>query len=624
MDQDPVINKIDKHIRILYKNQREIEERVQYLFPVKSKEKAIDDVFNFCSDFDAIRSIGYLAAMKEQERRNILLLLTENNKDIIDFIKWLMITLMKNNFIFAALQHVLPSYFTERNIEIPELKPTKYDVFISYASEDIKFATILAERLRDEGVKVWFDKWQIKTGHRLSEKINEGIEHSIKMISVWSPDYFKQSKTWTKIELFSMTHDDMLAEDRPVIPVLLKECKDSIKPTLKDYIFIDFTNPDDFEIKFRALLNDLDLDLEVERLDRQVIKKEALYRGKNFKNEVENLYILLGFSAKQNIKINGNNIDLLIEQKLGGRLFKIVVECKTTRISSKEKDQILSLQNIVQKTEPFFQWIAISPKGFTTEARNALETSGVSCVTYKELLGELVPIEPYLIELKKEYETWVMENWKGQDFFIRPDILKDIEYKEEKALTFFSKWMGNPDRNFLVILGDLGTGKTSLLRFLSFQLAAQYLDDPVRHPAPVIIPLKDVRKEVSLSGIIYRHFETYNVDVNFKKFFHLLKIGKIILFFDAFDEMADRIQWDITRSNFNEFQQAAVGKAKVILTCRTHYFRDRTEQVSIIGEGPLLSDLETDLYRELQKNSGAEVVYLQEFDDEKITQYLKK
>lgn len=111
--------------------------------------------------------------------------------------------------------------------------------------------------------------------------------------------------------------------------------------------------------------------------------------------------------------------------------------------------------------------------------------------------------------------------------------------------------------------------------------------------------------------------------MNFNQFFHLLKTGKIILFFDAFDEMADRIQWTITRSNFHEFKRAAVGKAKVILTCRTHYFRDRAEQVTVIGKGPNLSEVETDLYRDLRQQSNAEVVYLQEFDENNIKQYLK-
>jgi uncharacterized protein YjbI with pentapeptide repeats len=96
------------------------------------------------------------------------------------------------------------------------------------------------------------------------------------------------------------------------------------------------------------------------------------------------------------------------------------------------------------------------------------------------------------------------------------------------------------------------------------------------------------------------------------------------LFFDAFDEMADRVRWDITQANFQELRRAADGAGKVILTCRTHYFKDRTEQTRLIGQGPSLTAAETALYKELRQQSGAEVVYLQEFNDGQIQDYLLK
>jgi predicted NACHT family NTPase len=90
--------------------------------------------------------------------------------------------------------------------------------------------------------------------------------------------------------------------------------------------------------------------------------------------------------------------------------------------------------------------------------------------------------------------------------------------------------------------------------------------------------------------------------------------------------MADRVRWEVTKSNFTELRRAADfgGAGKVILTCRTHYFKDRNEQVKLIGQGPRLSEIETELYRELRQQSNAEVVYLQEFDDEQIQAYLHK
>jgi len=625
MEIDPINEKIRRHIQILYEKRDQIKKRVESLFQLSDMDIPIGPVYKFCSDFNAVRSIGYLAAMNYQDAQNLLYYLTNNDQEIIQFTQWLIHSLTKNIFIFEAFSHVLEVSFTTVHYKMPENNPStsyEYDIFLSYASEDQKFAEKLATRLRDEGVRVWFDQWRLKAGDHLENKINNGIEQSRRMISIWSENYFQNEKIWKMVEVFSKQHDDMLAEDRPVIPVKLSEC--NIKPTLKSLIYIDFTKPDDFDLNFRALLNNLDLKSEYDDhltydLEDNVISlsqrgKKAYDRGKTFENEVETIYQLLGFTVKRNIQISGKQIDLIIEKKLGGAWLEFVVECKSATIGANERDQILALQNIVQKQKPLYRWIAVSAKAFTPDARRSLEDCGVSCVTYKELINDLVPLTSYVEKLKQAYEDWIAEYWEAKDYFIRPDIKLDITYTTQKALTHFAKWLGDNKRNLLVILGDLGAGKTTLARFLSYQLALNYLSDPVRHPAPVIIPLKDVRKEVSLSGIIYNHFEDYHIDVNYNKFFHLLKTGKIILFLDAFDVMADHVQWTITRSNFHAFKRAAIAKAKVVLTCRTHYFRERQEQFTIIGKGPGLSEVETDLYRDLRQQSNAEVVYLQEFD----------
>lgn len=139
----------------------------------------------------------------------------------------------------------------------------------------------------------------------------------------------------------------------------------------------------------------------------------------------------------------------------------------------------------------------------------------------------------------EDYDQWRIETWKGEDWFVRPDMRQDITGDDFTALKYFSDWLGASNKNQLVILGDVGSGKSTLVRFLVYDLARNYLKDPVRHPAPVLIPLGEVRKETSLEGVIHEHFSRRNLPVaNFRRFEHLVRLGKIILFFDAFDEMA--------------------------------------------------------------------------------------
>ncbi|MFZ2643728.1 MAG: toll/interleukin-1 receptor domain-containing protein, partial [Verrucomicrobiia bacterium] len=53
-----------------------------------------------------------------------------------------------------------------------------FDVFLSHSSKDKAVVRSLVERLRKDGLKVWFDEWEIKPGDSIPAKIEKGLEHS--------------------------------------------------------------------------------------------------------------------------------------------------------------------------------------------------------------------------------------------------------------------------------------------------------------------------------------------------------------------------------------------------------------------------------------------------------------
>jgi len=50
----------------------------------------------------------------------------------------------------------------------------KYDVFLSHSSKDKAVVRPLVERLRADGLRVWFDEWVIKPGDSIPVKIAAG------------------------------------------------------------------------------------------------------------------------------------------------------------------------------------------------------------------------------------------------------------------------------------------------------------------------------------------------------------------------------------------------------------------------------------------------------------------
>lgn len=78
--------------------------------------------------------------------------------------------------------------------------PKQYDVFISHASED-KDAIVrpLAHALREQGLQVWYDEFELRIGSSLRKTIDRGIANSRFGIIVLSKTFF--SKGWPAYEL---------------------------------------------------------------------------------------------------------------------------------------------------------------------------------------------------------------------------------------------------------------------------------------------------------------------------------------------------------------------------------------------------------------------------------------
>lgn len=76
----------------------------------------------------------------------------------------------------------------------------EHDVFISHASEDKDdVVRPLAHALRDGGLDVWFDEFELKIGDSLRRKIDKGLANSRFGVIVLSESFF--TKGWTNYEL---------------------------------------------------------------------------------------------------------------------------------------------------------------------------------------------------------------------------------------------------------------------------------------------------------------------------------------------------------------------------------------------------------------------------------------
>jgi len=100
-------------------------------------------------------------------------------------------------------------------------EPTKeHDAFLCHASDD-KGAVVrpFADLMREHGLKAWLDEREIKWGHNLAKKIQEGLARS-RFVVVFLSSAFLSKKGWTDKELnTALSMDD--GEHPLVLPVVL-------------------------------------------------------------------------------------------------------------------------------------------------------------------------------------------------------------------------------------------------------------------------------------------------------------------------------------------------------------------------------------------------------------------
>ncbi|HEX8197071.1 MAG TPA: TIR domain-containing protein [Pyrinomonadaceae bacterium] len=154
-------------------------------------------------------------------------------------------------------------------------KKFKYDVFLSHSSKDKPVVRELAERLKADGVCVWFDEWEIQIGDSIPSKIEQGLEESRILILAMSANAF--GSDWVSLERGTAIFRDPQNKQRRFIPLRLDDSE--IKETLKQFLYLDWRNKDKKQYdRLLELLSSLQETETVQVKQFKQSKKEKEYK----------------------------------------------------------------------------------------------------------------------------------------------------------------------------------------------------------------------------------------------------------------------------------------------------------------------------------------------------------
>lgn len=124
-----------------------------------------------------------------------------------------------------------------------------YDVFLSHSTKDKPTVRAVAERLRTDGLRVWFDEWELKPGDSIPSKIEEGLKHTRVLVLCMSSNAF--GSEWAQLESYTFRFRDPLNKDRRFIPLRLDESP--IEGSLAQFLYINWL-PDERDQAYAKLL----------------------------------------------------------------------------------------------------------------------------------------------------------------------------------------------------------------------------------------------------------------------------------------------------------------------------------------------------------------------------------
>jgi WD40 repeat protein len=292
-----------------------------------------------------------------------------------------------------------------------------------------------------------------------------------------------------------------------------------------------------------------------------------------------------------------------------------------------------ALQTSVDKHQTDEGWLIvnrrISPAVQTELAKD--ENQHLSCMTFDELIDQDADFEPYLTWLEEEvikrgidrkYVSLACD--KEEIDPVTQHSIATSSYGEAEGWIegYIKQWLSDDSKEHVSILGEFGTGKT----WFSFHYAWECLqaykeakEQGLERPRlPLVIALRDYNKALKVESVLSDlFFNKHDIRLNSSVFDCLNQMGKLVIIFDGFDEMADKVDRQKMINNFWELARVVCPGSKVILTSRTEHFPHDRESRQLLN-----AELESSTAKLKWESPRFELLELAKFNEAQIRHVL--
>jgi len=278
------------------------------------------------------------------------------------------------------------------------------------------------------------------------------------------------------------------------------------------------------------------------------------------------------YSVSHDVHIHGAQVDLLAKSKGDPFAPVLYIEATIEYVSTAKYGKDATKFLLVKAKDPGGVCLCISSTGFTADVSERASASGVQTLTYDELFKRFEKFGDYVDLVIKDAGTKQLAA-----------AYEEPQFNDPKGQQFATKWLGHwkqfssKEAKWLIILGEYGTGKTSLTKILQRRWIEEYHDDPSK-ALPIRIELRNFSRQFDARGLLHHFLDSNNLShISIEFILHLIRTGRAVLLLDGYDEMAQFLNSRERRACLKALADLASDGAKGLITSRPNYFTENEE-----------------------------------------------
>jgi hypothetical protein len=201
----------------------------------------------------------------------------------------------------------------------------------------------------------------------------------------------------------------------------------------------------------------------------------ATQKGTDFEAYVRSLYEGLGFKVDTNVKLVGQQVDLVVRKAIAGiGEIRFLIECKfltSGNLSNQEVYNFISFAQSAKDSLGLTGAVLVCSRDFSADAKTA-------AVSHKFVqLKRVVDLERDLFDVS-DILRHKIQQFQNQDVFAQYVPLSGRLAAGGKnnlgiqdVLSYLETWTSKEQGGLVTVLGDFGSGKTTLLQRLEYKMA---------------------------------------------------------------------------------------------------------------------------------------------------------